>query len=132
MTFMMLDEDIVAVSPASVYRVLSAAGLLDRWNQKPSKKGTGFEQPLRAHEHWHIDIAYLNIAGTFYYLCSILDGFSRAVVHWEIREAMREADVETILQRGREQHPGASRGSSRTMGHSSSPAISRNSCALPA
>lgn len=107
MAFMMLDEDVVAVSPASVYRVLSAAGLLDRWNQKPSKKGTGFEQPLRAHEHWHIDVAYLNIAGTFYYLCSILDGFSRAVVHWEIREAMREADVETILQRGRELHPGA-------------------------
>ena len=54
-----------------------------------------------------IDVAYLNIAGTFYYLCSILDGFSRAVVHWEIREAMREADVETILQRGRELHPSA-------------------------
>lgn len=107
MAFMMLDEDVVAVSPASVYRVLSAEGLLDRWNQKPSKKGTGFEQPLRAHQHWHVDIAYLNIAGTFYYLCSILDGFSRAVVHWEIREAMREADVETILQRGRELHPGA-------------------------
>jgi hypothetical protein len=52
MTFMMLDEGIVAVSPASVYRVLNAAGLLDRWNQKPSKKGTGFEQPSRAHEHW--------------------------------------------------------------------------------
>ena len=52
MAFMMLDEVVVAVSPASVCRVLSATGLLDRWNQKPSKKGTGFEQPLRAHEHW--------------------------------------------------------------------------------
>ena len=33
-TFMMLDKDIVAVSPSSVYRVLSAAGLLKRWNNK--------------------------------------------------------------------------------------------------
>jgi hypothetical protein len=34
MTFMMLDEDIVAVSPPSVYRVLSTAGLLDpRWRR---------------------------------------------------------------------------------------------------
>jgi putative transposase len=107
MTFMMLDADIVAVSPASVYRVLSTAGLLDRWNQKPSKKGTGFHQPVRAHEQWHIDITYLNVAGTFYYLCVLLDGFSRAIVHWEIREAMREADVEIILQRAREQHPEA-------------------------
>jgi putative transposase len=105
LTFMMLDQDVVAASPSSVYRVLSAAGLLDRWNKKPSKKGTGFVQPLRAHEHWHIDVAYLNLAGTFYYLCSILDGASRAIVHWEIREAMTETDVECILQRAHEKHP---------------------------
>ena len=36
--FMMLDQNIVAASPTSVYRVLSAKGLLDRWNGKPSKK----------------------------------------------------------------------------------------------
>ena len=38
LTFMMLDRNIVAVSPSSVYRVLSAAGLLQRWNRKTSKK----------------------------------------------------------------------------------------------
>jgi transposase InsO family protein len=102
---MMLDADVAAASPSTVYRVLAGAGLLDRWNRTPSKKGTGFVQPLRPHEHWHIDIAYLNLAGTFYYLCSILDGASRAVVHWEIRESMTEADVECILLRAREQHP---------------------------
>lgn len=107
LTFMMLDQDVVAASPASVYRVLSGAGLLDRWNLKPSKKGTGFVQPLAPHQHWHIDIAYLNVAGTFYYLCSILDGASRAIVHWDIRESMTEQDVEIILQRGRELHPTA-------------------------
>jgi transposase InsO family protein len=107
MTFMMLDADVVAVSPASVYRVLKSAGVLDRWNTKPSLKGTGFVQPLRPHEHWHIDISYLNLAGTFYYLCSILDGATRFVVHWEIRERMTAADVETILQRAREQYPDA-------------------------
>jgi transposase InsO family protein len=36
-----------------------------------------------------------------------LDGYSRSIVHWEIRESMRESDVETILQRGLERHPGA-------------------------
>jgi hypothetical protein len=38
--FMMLDPDIVAVSPTSVWRVLRQAGLLS--NGKASKKGTGF------------------------------------------------------------------------------------------
>jgi putative transposase len=49
--FMMLDADIVAVSPTSVWRVLGQAGLLWKWNGNPSKKGTGFEQPLAAHQH---------------------------------------------------------------------------------
>ena len=102
---MMLDEDVVAVSPSTTYRVLSKAGRLDRWNPKPSKKGTGFVQPLRAYQHWHTDISYLNLGGTFYYLCSFLDGASRAVVHWEIRESMTEADVECILERAKERYP---------------------------
>jgi hypothetical protein len=72
LTFMMLDRDVVAVSPASVWRVLSRAGLLRKWNGKPSRKGAGFEQPLGAHQHWHTDVSYINICGTFYYLCSVL------------------------------------------------------------
>jgi putative transposase len=108
LTYTMIDEDIVAVSPSSVYRVLKNAELLNRWNRKASKKGDGFTQPLKPHEHWHIDISYINISGTFYYLCSILDGFSRHIVHWEIRERMTEMDVEIILQRGHEMFPDAS------------------------
>ncbi|MFC1601598.1 hypothetical protein ACFL34_04540, partial [Candidatus Sumerlaeota bacterium] len=46
--------NVVAVSPATTWRVLSRAGLLKRWNSKPSKKGKGFVQPLRPHQHWHI------------------------------------------------------------------------------
>lgn len=107
-TFMMLDQDIVAVSPSSVYRVLSAANLLKRWNKKKSKKGNGFVQPLKPHEHWHTDVSYINIHGTFYYLCSLLDGCSRYIVHWELRESMTEDDIEIIIQRARERFPDVS------------------------
>jgi transposase InsO family protein len=104
---MMLDQDIVAISPASTWRILSKAGLLDRWNKKPSKKGTGFIQPLTPHEHWHVDISYLNICGTFYYLCSLLDGCSRYIVNWEIRTQMLESDVQIIIERAKEKFPEA-------------------------
>jgi putative transposase len=106
MTFMMLDAEVVACSPASVYRVLKKAGLLAGQTPTISKKGTGFVQPLQPHEHWHVDVSYLNIAGTFYFLCSILDGCSRFICHWEIREKMEETDVQTIIQRAREAYPG--------------------------
>jgi putative transposase len=104
---MMLDADVVACSPTSVYRVLKFAGLLAGQSPSLTKKGTGFVQPLLPHEHWHVDVSYLNIAGTFYFLCSLLDGCSRFIVHWEIREKMEESDVETIIQRAREAYPDA-------------------------
>ena len=107
LTFMMLDANIVAVSPSSVWRVLSQAELLSKWKGQHSKKGTGFEQPLAAHQHWHIDVSHINICGTFYYLCSILDGYSRLLVHWDLRASMTEADVEIILQKARELYPDA-------------------------
>jgi len=104
---MMLDQDVVAVSPSSVYRVLKDANLIHSHNSKPSKKGTGFQQPLRPHEHWHVDVSYINVRGTFFYLCSLLDGYSRSITHWEIRPSMTEPDVETIIQRARERYPEA-------------------------
>jgi putative transposase len=107
LTFMMLDQDVVAVSPASVWRVLKQAGLLSRWKSKPSRKGTGFEQPLQPHQHWHVDVSYINLSGTFYYLCSVLDGCSRFLVHWDLRESMKEADLEMILERAKEKCPEA-------------------------
>jgi len=111
LTYMMLDADVVAVSATSVYRVLKTAGVLNRHNAKTSRKGKGFHQPSGPHRHWHIDISYLNIGGTFYYMCSILDGYSRFIVHAALypicrREQMTEQDVETILQRAREAFPG--------------------------
>jgi putative transposase len=105
LTFMMLDDDVVAVSPSSTYRVLKAAGRLDRRRFSPSKKGTGFVQPKRAHAHWHVDVSYINVSGTFFYLTSVLDGYSRSIVHWELRERMTEQDIEVIIQRALEKHP---------------------------
>ena len=61
LTFMMLDRNVVAVSPASVWQVLHHAGRLSRWNTRPSQKGRGFHAPVAPHEHWHVDVSYLKI-----------------------------------------------------------------------
>ena len=107
LTYMMLDADVVAVSPTSVWRVLNREGLLGKWSRKPSPKGQGFQQPLKPHQHWHIDVSYINVSGTFYYLASVLDGCSRAIVEWSLREAMKESDIEILLEAAKEKHPKA-------------------------
>jgi len=52
-------------------------------------------------------VSYINIGGTLYYLCSILDGCSRYIVNSDLRESMTEADIEIILERAKELYPEA-------------------------
>jgi putative transposase len=107
LTYMMIDDNIVAVSPSTTYRVLKAAGLLNRWNKvKRSAKGGGFIQPTAPHQHWHTDIKYVNFKGTFLFLISVIDGYSRYIVHHELRQNMQEFDIQITIQRALEKSPG--------------------------
>ena len=106
LTYMMIDDNIAAVSPSTTYRVLKTAGLLNKWNKfKKSPKGNGFIQPTKPHQHWHTDIKYVNFQGTFLFLISVIDGFSRFIVHHELRKNMQEFDVQITIQRALEKHP---------------------------
>lgn len=106
MTYMMLDDNVVAVSPSTSYRVLKSAGLLWRWNPGKSVKKKGFDQPHAVHEHWHIDIKYVNFHGAFLFLVSVIDGYSRYIVHHELRMTMQEYDVQLTLERALDLYPG--------------------------
>ena len=99
---MMIDEDIACVSHNTVHRVLKSEGLLGQEAGKASLKGSGFQQPTKPHSQWHIDISYINAGGTFYYLCTILDGYSRFAVHHEISESMTQDKVQLIVEHAKE------------------------------
>jgi putative transposase len=92
LAWQMVDEDVAYVSPSSVYRILNDADLLYRW-----KRGRGVGEPparpQRPNERWHTDIMYLRVESTWYFLVTVLDGYSRYVVHWELLTSMRAADV---------------------------------------
>lgn len=106
MTYQMIDEGIVAVSPSAVYGVLSKVGLMNKWDtRKKSIKGTGYNQPIRPHQEWHTDIKYVNFKGIFIFLICVLDGYSRYIIHHELRTHMTEYDVEITIQRAKEKYP---------------------------
>lgn len=106
-TYMGLDENIFACSPTTVYRILSKVGLLSKWKKKRNtSKGLGFIQPLEPYKEWHTDIKYINYKGTFLFFIGIMDGYSRYIVHHELRTSMTEFDVELVLQRALEKYPG--------------------------
>lgn len=106
LAYMMLDDNVVAASPSAVYRILKHYGLLNKWNvTKKSSKGRGFEQPSGPHQHWHVDIKYVNFKGTFLFLISVIDGYSRYIAHHELRQNMMEFDVEITVQKALEKFP---------------------------
>ncbi len=106
-TYEMLDNDIVACSASTVYRVLKEAGHISDTMMQPTKKGTGFQQPQSVHTHWHTDISYLWEFGYRTYLVAVIDGFSRAVLHHQVMKSMTTGDVELVLQVAREKYPQA-------------------------
>ena len=107
LTYMMLDEDIAAVSPSTTYRVLKEGQLLNRWSRSQSSEKSGFTQPIHVHQHWHVDISYINILGSIFFLITVLDGKSRYVVAHDLRTHMSEYDVELVIQQARERFPNA-------------------------
>jgi transposase-like protein len=103
----MVDADIVAVSPATVYNVLKRNGLTKKWAEMQEEHKKGFDQPQQVHEQWHIDFSYIRIGGMFYYFVSILDGYSRKILVWDLCESMEGIQAEHLLMRAKERYPDA-------------------------
>ncbi len=93
------DEQQVFISESSVYRILKAQGLVTTpahillSASKEFKNKTCF-----VHEMWQTDFTYLKVVGWgWYYLSTILDDYSRFIVHWELCRTMTAEDVERCV-----------------------------------
>jgi putative transposase len=101
LTWQMIDANVAYLSESSVYRVLNDADLLYRWKRRTSS-GSAPAKPTRPHERWHTDLMYLRIADSWYFLVSIIDAYSRYIVHWELLATMTAADVRLVVQQALE------------------------------
>jgi len=97
LTWQMVDEDVAYVSPSSVYRILRDADLLYRW-KRSARSGEPPPEPTKPNERWHTDLMYLRVEDTWYFLVTVLDAYSRYVVHWELLTTMTAAAVRMVLQ----------------------------------
>ena len=111
LAWQMVDEDVAFLSASSVYRVLSEADLLYRW-KRSTHSGAVPEKPTRPNERWHTDIMYLRVQDIWYFLVTVLDSYSRYVVHWNLLNSMAAWDVSLVVQEAleltRRDYPGAS------------------------
>ena len=93
----MVDEDVAYLSPTSVYRILDDADLLYRW-KRSRPAGERPAEPTAPHQRWHVDLMYLRVNDSWYFLVTVLDAYSRYVVHWELLTSMTAADVRLVIE----------------------------------
>lgn len=97
LTWQMIDDDVAYLSPSRVYRILRDADLLCRWKRSASLEQAP-PKPTRPHERWHTDLMYLRIADHWYFLVTVIDAYSRYVVHWELLTTMTANDVQLRIR----------------------------------
>ncbi len=96
LTWMMVDEDVVYLAPSTVYRILDKHDLLYRWKRPEPGQGRRVAEASYPNEVWHIDLMYLWVRGRWYFLVTILDSYSRYIVHWELALSMRAEEIAEI------------------------------------
>jgi len=87
------------VSESSVYRLLKAKGLIQPPAYDLIRAGNEFtDKTVRVNELWQTDFTYFKIPGWgWYYLSTVLDDYSRFIVHWQLCKSMKSNDVEDTL-----------------------------------
>ena len=106
LAWMMVDEDVAYLTPSAVYRILDRHDLLYRWKRPEPCQGRRVPEATYPDEVWHVDLMYLWVKGRWYFLVSILDSYSRYIIHWDLALSMRAEEIAEILAVALEKVPG--------------------------
>jgi transposase InsO family protein/transposase-like protein len=95
------DEQKIFISESSVYRILKAKGLVTTPAHILLSASNEFkDKTYFVHQLWQTDFTYFKILGWgWYYLSTVLDDYSRFIIHWELCKTMKAEDVERTIER---------------------------------
>lgn len=89
------------ISESSVFRILKARGLITAPAHILLSAADEFaKKTSRVNEMWQTDFTYFKIVGWGnYYLCTILDDYSRFIIAWELKENMKAEDARSTVDK---------------------------------
>jgi transposase InsO family protein/transposase-like protein len=101
LAYKLTDEQGIFISESSVYRILKARGLITSPAHVFMSAADEFKKKTCfVHELWQTDFTYFKIIGWgWYYLSTILDDYSRYIIHWELCSSMQVEDVKRTVER---------------------------------
>lgn len=95
----MVDEDVVCLSPSTVYRILKEAKLVCPWRRRTKRRRDQDEKATRPNQIWATDLMYVQVGGGTYFFVSFIDEYSRYVVHHELVLGMDGVTVSLAAQK---------------------------------
>jgi putative transposase len=104
LTYRMIDENVVYVSPSTVYRCLKAVGLLMRWSEY-QPLGNRPAYPDAPNQKWHTDLMIIEINDCLYYYQGIIDAYSRYIIAWDIHAEGTALNTSMVLQSAYDNSP---------------------------
>jgi transposase InsO family protein len=101
LAYKITDEQQIFISESSVYRILKARGLITAPAHIFLSAADEFTTKTSfIHQMWQTDFTYFKILSWgWYYLSTILDDYSRYIVHWELCSNMKVEDVKRTIDR---------------------------------
>ena len=98
---LLLEESQIFVSESSFYRILHERGLLERMEHDFVLAADEFHHKTKfANEMWQTDFTYFKIKGwDWYYLSTVIDDYSRYIIHWELCSSMTSEDVSRTIDK---------------------------------
>lgn len=101
LAYKITDEQQIFISESSVYRILKARGLITAPAHIFMSASDEFKDKTTfVHQMWQTDFTYFKILGWgWYYLSTVLDDYSRYIVHWELCCNMKADDVKRSVDR---------------------------------
>jgi len=93
------DEQGVFISESSVYRILKQRDLIPAPNHFLLSAANEFKDKTTfVNQMWQTDFTYFKIIGWgWYYLSTVLDDYSRYIIHWELCDSMKAEDVKRTV-----------------------------------
>ena len=97
----MTDEQQYYISESSVYRILKERGLITQPAFSLDAASNEYkDKTTRVNQMWQTDFTYMKIINWgWYYLSTVLDDYSRYIIHWELCSTMTSVDVQRTVDR---------------------------------
>ena len=96
----MLQQNGIYISASEVYQYLKSQGKVEYYERRAAPWDEPLYEPLHANTMWGADWTKLRIGGTRWYLLTLIDFFSRMLIHHEVVPTVNSGHIKNLYEMG--------------------------------